>query len=946
MISTTVKNTLLAIFFFVSLTYCTPHLTVNDRDRAKITEEVLSETIPLLANTPDNQIECFQGKSGSNIALQLAIYNEARANDLFKREDSAPRVNLNVIIEQRLKLYDVINIYLKAAVSILETEIQEEKKKFSACMGEITQDSFRAFEQVNFFYPRQVTAGTAVDPNWFEAMDSLASEISQVQLHSNSDIGSSETTPPDDPDSSYRKARNIYLRLTDTFEAYANTYEKNMSSRMQATWACGLTTSAAVAMLSWTRAPSQLGTTSFEQGTELINLINGIFHDIKNGCTAHIGEEGGESALPSFLSSYDTCNDWRQYYRSTFRACKPTTKDTPASNSSDIARQNIRSFANSVELTPQTRIQLVLLYQALNGIRIEIAKQSLANRPPSPTIEDNHKALLGKIIQISMTDVISLLRYDPLELSPYRMGCFAGSGENGECNDVLHLIDEMNFDKSSDKELFTLILRYAQASQGNPSLENSNLAAATEKEIMQHPHNLTARSKEAEIHISKIVFGDETALQRLHDLNISLLALHTREGLNAEDSSTKLSLGNETGMTKEISRNRNETDKLIRRQLVDIAHAQTVLTEKTLLADSIKVSADQRDAYYQKRVLLIASNQTHHTDNDAVETCLTRLKKLTNEKDRTGRYKYFPYFTDSKQRTVVNTEQARKILGKHFDADIIASILNDKHSAIIFMPDKNNIAGFYTASENSRPKSDTISCISDLLEDISKVACNTMDKDGNFQITLNEVLLAEDTFNGKVHAIGENIISNNELETPHSWDKDRKGNPIDLSSSISGHNHGNELFREIDTLTTSNNGLGYVILYEPSDTGSCHQQKEDLESWESVIVSASGRAIVQMDSLWGCTNSTSPEYNEKICFDACWDFHDPASALTSDGELDRGNWTGTTRWCRGVCEKATEHPESAYAKCLEFIQWKNDPQAKEKSWSFPVRYLPLKMGKK
>ncbi len=321
MISTTAGNTLLALFIFVFLTCCTPHHNINGGVTDDTTAEATSETMSLLANTPDNQVQCFHGESASNIALQIAIYNEALAKNLFHKETTSPKVTLNAITEQRLELYDFISIHLETAISALETEIREEEKKFGACMGEMTQDSFRAFEQVNFFYPRQVVAaGAAVDSSWLEAMDTLASQINQVQLHVDSDISLHDTTAADDPGSEYQKARAIYLGLTDTLKDYAHAYEKDMSSRMQATWACGLTTSAAVAMLSWTRAPSQLGTTSFEQGAELIDLVNGIFHDIKNGCTAHIGGKDRKSALPSLLSSYDTCNDWRQYYRATLRA--------------------------------------------------------------------------------------------------------------------------------------------------------------------------------------------------------------------------------------------------------------------------------------------------------------------------------------------------------------------------------------------------------------------------------------------------------------------------------------------------------------------------------------------------------------------------------------------------------------------------------------------------
>ncbi len=88
MILTTTRNTLLTISFILLLT-CTPVYRVD-------AASTVDETTNLLANTPDNQATCFHGKSASNVALQIAIYNEALAEELSRKEVFASRVTLNI----------------------------------------------------------------------------------------------------------------------------------------------------------------------------------------------------------------------------------------------------------------------------------------------------------------------------------------------------------------------------------------------------------------------------------------------------------------------------------------------------------------------------------------------------------------------------------------------------------------------------------------------------------------------------------------------------------------------------------------------------------------------------------------------------------------------------------------------------------------------------------
>ena len=882
------------------------------------------ETINLLANTPDNRIECFNGISASNIALQNAIHNEPLAQELSQKA-LVPASMRNVVIEKKLELYDFININLMTAITTLETEIQEEQKKFNTCMGEVTQDSFKAFEQVNFFYPRQVAAGTAVESNWIGAMDALASQIRRVQLNSATDI-------------SYKKARSIYLEVANTITTYANAYEQDMSSRMQSTWACGLTTSAAVAMLSWTRAPAQLGTTSIEQGQELIELVNAVFHDIKNGCTAHIGEDDTKSALPDFLSSYESCNEWRHYYRNSFRGCKPSTNETPASkiarNTNHILKKSLRDFATTVELIPQNRIQLILLYQALNSIRIEIAKQELtSSHSASATIKNNHKALLGEIIQISLIDVVNLLRYDDSQFSESRMGCFTGSGENGECNQLMHLVNEMTFEENKNREIIILMLSYAQATQGEQTPENIQQYTVAKKEIKRHKSYLTERSKEAEKNISKILFGNETALQILNKLNISSLSLQTQKALNGDKSNE---------LTEAIIKNKAEADKITVQILRNVPHVQTVLAEKILGADNIQFSATQGDADSRRQLVAIGCD----------ETCMTKLRNSMEEKEENGKYKYFPYFTKSNQRKLMNPTEAKEMFGKDFSANIATQFLDGKSSAIIFLTveedtgsiDNDDITGFYLVPDKHQRESNT-SCLADFLKQVSETQCNILDTDRNFQITLNEALF---NANSDIRIIGGSSIHGRKPEQPFLWDKSPEGSTVNLSSAILGRDHGSTLFNDGNQKgrenynqhsSTMKDSLGYVVLYEPADTSSCHIEDDGaLESGETLIISAAGRTAVKMDSLWGCQDGLSPKYDEKVCFNRCMDSFYPNT--DSNNRTDTGEVSGTLSWCDGVCEKETEHPRSAYAKCIEFTQWKTDPQAKETSWSFPVRYLP------
>jgi hypothetical protein len=220
------------------------------------------------------------------ICQKLSNYNKDIRNELIKAR---------TLDEETIS-------QLKLAYTAASNEAKSERKDYIKCIGKLTTDAFSAFERVRFFAPRMVASGSLEKQDqWIGTIKIINTMIDETRHASGNTFESSLK--------SFNEATNMINKLIVKFSPGLYEFPQKINSKEAIGWACGTASIAATALLSWTRVPKEIDTTSYDQVKNSFNLIiNNSFNTIKSACAFQTGGYFSDTEVDAKL--FNTVDSW------------------------------------------------------------------------------------------------------------------------------------------------------------------------------------------------------------------------------------------------------------------------------------------------------------------------------------------------------------------------------------------------------------------------------------------------------------------------------------------------------------------------------------------------------------------------------------------------------------------------------------------------------------
>lgn len=460
------------------------HSTLNNSQRGAHTLQKYTGTIETV-NRMDKATEPDSVQSVKTMQEEMAATLDAEIKDA--------KQNIQDSLDNAIYTKSMLDMATIEATK--EEEI--ERKMYSSCIATLTRYSYRAYEQVRFFFPRQISDGTAHDLSWMSKTDDFSEQISNKIIFK--------------AGRKYQDAKTAYDEIARELKSVAENYKssfdvQNMSDRMRAMWSCGQSLTATAGILTWTRSPNDIEANNpTERYNNLMEMMNTSFENVKYGCQNQI-----KGILPAVVNELKVCQAWAADFKHYLRLCSredvpPTIIDdsienatgsqafgsfAEAENRLNTAKFEVskvlKQFANEYEQTPFYRIIYARVLAKIAEARVNNLKNSLDVMKQQSEHINGGSSFINRVKSYLVAFYSSLVKdavaFDPFAdtIKDYKLGCLTLS-KSGSCKNLRELVYRNRYIYRDDK--YTQ-LKVLMAEVGD-ELRKSGATTTRAKELLE-----------------------------------------------------------------------------------------------------------------------------------------------------------------------------------------------------------------------------------------------------------------------------------------------------------------------------------------------------------------------------------------------------------------------------------------------------------------------------
>lgn len=249
----------------------------------------------------------------------------------------------NGLKEYTLRYNELAQLDYKEAYTYATQEAELDKKLFQECGASLTTDSLNSMEHVRYFYPRQVSDGSA---KTFQDKSLIKNIEDSLQKLVDA--------------SSFQEARNYFEELKKpltklgAYNSLINNRPRDnkgflIENRLRTFWACSIGSSAAFTYYAWARKSQKIGEDSKEQLKNKKEILSQAKNLRKLSCQ---GVE--EAKLSPQTTAREVCDNWIKDTLFFSETCHQTsTKKTDYFQEIIKQTRNAKRSVNAqVEMTP------------------------------------------------------------------------------------------------------------------------------------------------------------------------------------------------------------------------------------------------------------------------------------------------------------------------------------------------------------------------------------------------------------------------------------------------------------------------------------------------------------------------------------------------------------------------------------------------------------------